>query len=71
MITGQLVYRRKDAAKQVGLSVTTIEGLYRAGKFPRPVRLTEKAVGWKHDDLKAWVDSREAVTHESEQESAN
>lgn len=37
-------------------------GLYRmmsAGAFPRPIKLGERAVGWRSTDIDAWLASRE------------
>ena len=28
------------------------------GEFPTPVKLTAKAVGWRSQDVTAWIDSR-------------
>lgn len=36
--------------------------LYRAvadGRFPAPVRLGARAIGWKRSDVQAWLDSRQ------------
>jgi prophage regulatory protein len=30
-----------------------------AGKFPRPVRIGERAVAWRASDLITWIDSRQ------------
>lgn len=27
--------------------------------FPKPVRLSARSVGWRIDDLKAWLDARQ------------
>jgi prophage regulatory protein len=52
------VKRRTEAAQHVGLSVTTVLKLTRDGKFPKPIKLTEKSVGWKVEDLDRWVNER-------------
>jgi prophage regulatory protein len=28
------------------------------GSFPKPIRLSERAVGWKSDDIDAWLAAR-------------
>jgi prophage regulatory protein len=32
-----------------------------AGKFPRPVRIGDRAVAWRASDLQAWLDSRQVA----------
>ncbi|MCT4555356.1 MAG: AlpA family transcriptional regulator [Pelagimonas sp.] len=54
-------YRRTEVEEIVGLSRTTIYNLMNAGKFPRPIRLTSKAVGWPESAISEWLESREAA----------
>lgn len=44
-----------------GLSRTTIWRLERAGEFPKRIKLSLGAVGYKLDDIQAWIDSRGLV----------
>ena len=30
-----------------------------AGAFPKPVKLGERAVGWKADEIADWIETRE------------
>ncbi|MNF65287.1 Prophage CP4-57 regulatory protein (AlpA) [compost metagenome] len=53
--------RRRMVQDLTGLSRTTIYRLMAAGKFPRPVRIGERAVAWRADDLAAFIDSRTAA----------
>lgn len=50
--------RRTEVEDLTGLSRSTIYRLMDAGQFPRPIRLTQKAVGWKETDIAAWLESR-------------
>jgi prophage regulatory protein len=50
--------RRTEVEDLTGLSRSTIYRMMDAGQFPRPIRLTQKAVGWKETDIAAWLDSR-------------
>jgi prophage regulatory protein len=52
------ILRKPAVIERVGLSDTTIWRLMREGKFPRPVRLSENAVGWRELDIDAWIESR-------------
>jgi prophage regulatory protein len=38
---------------------TTLYAWMKAGVFPAPVRLGPKAVGWRVEDVRAWLASRE------------
>ena len=54
-------YRRTEVEKITGLSRTTIYKMMKAGEFPRPIRLTRKAVGWAESAIAEWLESREAA----------
>ncbi|PKN20023.1 MAG: hypothetical protein CVU71_06585 [Deltaproteobacteria bacterium HGW-Deltaproteobacteria-6] len=43
------------------LSKTTIWRLERIGKFPRRLRLSPGAVGYRRTDIESWLASREEV----------
>jgi prophage regulatory protein len=40
---------------EVGLHKTTIYGLIRDGKFPRPIKIGDSS-RWLSDELEAWID---------------
>jgi prophage regulatory protein len=48
-------------APRLGISKNTIWRLVREGKFPKPVKLSEKVTVWKADDVLAWLASKEAA----------
>ena len=51
---------RVDAvAERIGLARPTIYRMVKDGEFPRPVKITTRAVGWRESDLSAWIASRE------------
>lgn len=50
--------RRKSVEEITGLSRSTIYHLMKNGEFPRPVKLTRKAVGWPESAVAAWLKSR-------------
>ena len=54
----QTIMRRKDVEKRIGLACSTIYSLMADGKFPRPVKVGRRAVGWKEQDIIDWLDSR-------------
>ena len=50
---------RVDAvAERIGLARPTIYRMVKDGEFPRPVKITTRAVGWRESDLSAWIASR-------------
>lgn len=50
--------RRRAVEEITGLSRSTIYDMMSKGLFPRPVRLTGKAVGWPESAIAAWLNSR-------------
>ncbi|QBX34675.1 AlpA family transcriptional regulator [Paracoccus liaowanqingii] len=50
--------RRRAVEEITGLSRSTIYDLMGKGQFPRPVKLTSKAVGWPESALSDWLNSR-------------
>ena len=51
--------RRRAVEEITGLSRSTICNLMSRGLFPRPVKLTGKAVGWPESAIAEWLASRE------------
>ena len=51
------ILRRKDIENQFGLSRSTIYAMIANGRFPKPVKLGHRAVGWRSDDLQTWFEN--------------
>lgn len=52
-------YLRRPAVEAlIGLSRTTIYEMMKRGEFPRPVRITGKAVAWPESAISKWQASR-------------
>jgi prophage regulatory protein len=51
----ETILRRPDVEKRCGLSRSTIYQLMTEGRFPRPVRLGKRAVGWRESDIAKWL----------------
>ncbi|WP_405403620.1 helix-turn-helix transcriptional regulator [Paracoccus sp. Ld10] len=51
--------RRRAVEEITGLSRSTIYAMMSKGLFPRPVKLTGKAVGWPESDVSDWLNSRQ------------
>lgn len=54
--------RRPAVQELTGLSRSTIYDLMNKGLFPRPVKLTGKAVAWPESEISAWLDSRQKLS---------
>ena len=52
------VLRAAEVRARVGLSRTTIWRLIKGGRFPKPVKLTEVAIGWRESAIDAWIEAR-------------
>jgi prophage regulatory protein len=55
------ILRDQEVGNRTGLSRTTRWRLIRDGKFPKPIKLTEHAIGWRESAIEAWLESREAA----------
>lgn len=51
--------RIRSVREVTGLGISTIYDLMSKGLFPRPVRLTGKAVAWLESDIEEWLASRQ------------
>ncbi|MBW1899611.1 MAG: AlpA family transcriptional regulator [Deltaproteobacteria bacterium] len=49
------ILRRKQVEARTGLSRSTIYLRIQEGKFPKPVNLGPRAVGWLENEIEAWL----------------
>ena len=56
------ILRRPEVERITGLSYSTLYRQMRAGQFPVKIRLGEKAVGWRKNEVLDWINRRERVT---------
>lgn len=54
-------HRRRAVEELTGLSRSTIYDLMSRGQFPRPVKLTGRAVAWPESKIIEWLESRPAA----------
>lgn len=59
--------RKPAVLGTTGLSNSTLYDLIARGKFPRPIKITERSTGWIEDEVREWVEKRIA---ESRQDAA-
>ena len=50
----QTILRRPDVERLTGLRRSSLYALMAAGKFPRPITLSEKSVGWLEPEIAEW-----------------
>ncbi|MGR3494070.1 helix-turn-helix transcriptional regulator [Citreimonas sp.] len=50
--------RRRDVEDITGLSRSTIYRLMSNGEFPKPIKLTGRAVAWPESRISAWLAER-------------
>ena len=53
--------RMRETERRVGLCEDQIGNLEKAGKFPRRVRISERAIGYVEHELDAWLEARVAA----------
>lgn len=53
------ILRKPAVAERVGLGKSTIDQKVRRGEFPPPIRLTAHAIGWRLEDIDAWLADRD------------
>jgi len=50
--------RIQQVLELVGLKKAAVYQLQRAGKFPRNVKITSRAVGWVEEEVQRWLAER-------------
>jgi len=53
-----LLLRRPEVERRVGLSRSSIYARMAEGSFPPPVRIGARAVAWRESDVTTWIGSR-------------
>ena len=48
--------RKPEVLAAIGMSNTWLYYQIKKGKFPRPIKLGENAVGWKSSDIFHWLE---------------
>ena len=55
------ILRLTEVSLLIRLSKASIYRMINSGVFPRPIKLGERAVGWRRKDIDEWLDSRESA----------
>jgi prophage regulatory protein len=56
------LWKRRQVEQQTGVSRSHLYALMQKGEFPRPVRLSARAVAWDSVAVLAWIDGRIAAS---------
>ena len=54
------IARRPKVQSVTGLACSTIYEQMKKGTFPKPIKLGERAVGWRMSEINAWLEQRTA-----------
>lgn len=65
------IIRAPEVVQLTGIHLSALNRLMAAKQFPRPVKLTNKAVGWVHGEVVAWIEGRMALRDEFEEYEAS
>jgi prophage regulatory protein len=57
-MTVEMLLRRPEVARRTGLSPNRIDELERAGRFPRRVKISDRAVAWAATEIDAFIRER-------------
>jgi prophage regulatory protein len=52
------ITRIPEIVKQTGLPKSSIYALLKEGKFPKPVQLSRRCIGFVESEIQAWIQSR-------------
>jgi len=53
--------RRNQVEAMTGLARSTIYKLIKAGSFPKPIQLTDRAVAWPSNLIESWISEKLAT----------
>jgi prophage regulatory protein len=53
--------RLAEVEETIGLKRSTIYKMAQEGRFPKPVKLTERSSAWRNSEIQEWIDSRKVA----------
>ena len=56
------IIRYSELAKELGVSKSTIWRWRNSGRFPRPLNLGPRIVGWRTSDIQDWLNNENQMT---------
>ena len=67
LVSAIKILRIREVMELLGIKRTTIYAMIKRGEFPEPIRLSPGAVGWRVDEITAWMESRSRGANELHQ----
>ena len=61
-VTSQKILRRRDVERATGLGRSSLYAYMAEGTFPRPIKLSQRSVGWIAAEVDAWIAQRTAAS---------
>jgi len=52
--------RTPQAAAALGVSPSLLHNMVKAGAFPKPIRITDRCIGWRASTVQHFIDAKEA-----------
>ena len=62
------IIRTEDLTRRLGLSRATIFRNVKAVRFPAPIKISQRAIGWRIDEVEAWIAARAATSKDQADE---
>jgi prophage regulatory protein len=59
------ILKQPETSRLTGLPKSSLYRLESRGQFPARVRLSESSIGWRSDEVQAWIDSRPRATQKA------
>ena len=53
-----LLLSRREVERITGLSTSSLYRAMRRGDFPEPLRVSQRAVRWRCDEIASWIEGR-------------
>ncbi|WP_419932236.1 helix-turn-helix transcriptional regulator [Candidatus Poriferisodalis sp.] len=53
-----LLLSRPEVERLTGLSTSSLYRAMRSSDFPEPLRIGKRAVRWRYDEIRAWIEER-------------
>lgn len=50
------ILRLKPVLDRTGLSRSTLYRKVQRGTFPRPLRISDRCIGWRESDVERWIE---------------
>ncbi len=57
-----IILRAADVCRLLGVSNPCLYRMMKRGEFPRGIKLSVRVVGWKREDVLAWIEERQTAS---------